>query len=275
MTRRAAWPTVGLTLVALLGVLTVLLVTGTSTSRPTRFVLSATPASQSVSSGGTAQFRIDVTASGSFQGRVTLSTTALPDGVTATFSTNSVTLTKLEPTASVTLTISTGSGIAAGPVGVGLVGRSGRNTETSALTLQINPTGITDAGPPPSPMTGTGGLGFAVTGDPGTGVLAPGASIPLDLRVTNPNRQRLEISRLEVTVVSTSKPGCRASNFAIVQYAGHYPLSVPAGVSRSLAELAVPAGQWPQLRMLDLPSNQDACKGVTLNLRYLGTGSGS
>jgi hypothetical protein len=33
----------------------------------------------------------------------------------------------------------------------------------------------------------------------------------------------------------------------------------------------VPAARLPQLMMLDLPTNQDACKGVTLTLSYSGS----
>lgn len=270
---RRAWPTMTLTLLALLGVLGVLLLTGAS-SDPRSFVLSTSPASQSIVAGETALFRVDVTASGGFRGEIELSVTAPSTGLQATLNDNRATLNRDTPTVSLVLTVQTSASAAAGSVGIGLTGRSGHSVASTALTLLIEPADITNPAPPPPPLTGSGDTSFGITGAP-RGVLRPGLSLPIQLYLTNPNRQRLTVSKLSVQLVSTSKPACRVTNFAISQYAGHYPLAVPANQTRTLAQLGIPEASWPRISMLNLPFNQDACKGVTVNLRYLGTGSGS
>jgi hypothetical protein len=66
------------------------------------------------------------------------------------------------------------------------------------------------------------------------------------------------------------------SNFAVTQYSGPYPLTVPAGVTRTLGALGIPSRQQPQLRMIDMPAvNQDACKGVSVSLSYSGSAQGN
>jgi hypothetical protein len=46
---------------------------------------------------------------------------------------------------------------------------------------------------------------------------------------------------------------------------------VPRDRSVSLSELGVPESQWPQLRMPDLPVNQDACKNTSFTFEYAAT----
>ncbi|MGI8665299.1 MAG: hypothetical protein ACR2N4_04615 [Jatrophihabitans sp.] len=271
MMRRAAWPTMALTVLALLGVLGVLLLTGATSPHRPSFVLSVSPAVQPVRAGDTVQFRVEVRAAAGFHGSVQLSTTALPDGLHADLAPSSITLSQGQPAGSATLSISTSGSAVRGTVGLGVIGRSGPSVQGSNLSLQVSATSITDAGPPP-PVAATG-IDFSISGSP-RGVLKPGARLPVDLRLGNPNRQRLIISALAVTLVSTSDPACAISNFAISQYLGPARLAVPAGRSSTLTELGVPPADWPQLSMLNLASNQDSCKGVTVNLRYDAAGAG-
>jgi hypothetical protein len=270
---RRSWPTMTLTFVALLAVVGVLVITGSSRSRGGNFMLSATPSTQAVLAGGAAQFRIEVSSNGRFTGPVELSTTGVPDGIVISLSPHSVVLSKAQPSAIVELELSTLPTTTTGTFQLGLLARGGNHLQTSMLNLQIEPASITDAEPPPPlPVTGSGAEAFAVTGTL-HGSLQPGATLPLELRIGNPNRQALVVSKLTVVLVSTSRPACKTSNFSIKPYSGTGPLRLPAGQHRTLDQLGVPASAWPQLSMLNLATNQDACKGVTLNLRYTGIGS--
>jgi hypothetical protein len=110
-----------------------------------------------------------------------------------------------------------------------------------------------------------------------SGQLAPGApDRPLNLVLSNPNNQSLALTNVTVTVHHTSAgASCDAANFAVTQYRGPYPVTITANRTASLSQLGLPSSAWPQIRMLDLPKNQDTCKNVTLALAYSGTGQGA
>ncbi|MCW2756418.1 MAG: hypothetical protein JWO46_164 [Nocardioidaceae bacterium] len=107
-------------------------------------------------------------------------------------------------------------------------------------------------------------------------LLAPGApSGAMDLALTNPANAALKVTSLTVTVTGTNHAGCGPENYAVTAYGGPFPLAVPANSTRTLQQLGVPRAQWPQVAMLNLPVNQDACKGATVQLHLAGTGSDS
>jgi hypothetical protein len=139
-----------------------------------------------------------------------------------------------------------------------------KRTATAAVTLVVS----------------SKGKDFSISGNV-SGLLAPGVSRPLNLTLTNPNNQPLAISNLTVTVKSVTKAAhapvgaCTTSDYAVVQYSGPYPLSVPANGSATLTSLGVASSKWPQVKMLDAAYNQDGCKGATVTLAYSGSGSGS
>jgi hypothetical protein len=120
---------------------------------------------------------------------------------------------------------------------------------------------------------------FAISGT-ATGLLMPGASTPIDLSIDNTsNNQNLLVDNLSVSVSGVTRASgvtaaCTPSDFAVVQYSGGYPLTVPAGSTRTLSALSVPVANRPQLQMLDTSSNQDGCKNASLTLSYNGTGHG-
>jgi len=151
---RRAWPTMLLTLFALLTVLGVLLVTGAG-SQTNRFALSASPAAVSVARGGTVQVQIEVTASRNFHGSVTLSASLLPDGIQANFDATRVQLSRSRPVASAVLTVTIGARAPDGTIDVGVLATNGRASATSNLSLRIDPLSITDAGPPPAISSGS------------------------------------------------------------------------------------------------------------------------
>ena len=74
---------------------------------------------------------------------------------------------------------------------------------------------------------------------------------------------------LQIAVTSVTAPRadpahpCGPADFAVVPYTGQ-PLMVPPGPERTLAELGVPAAQWPHLAMVDRVANQDGCKDATI-----------
>jgi hypothetical protein len=141
-----------LTLFALLTVLGVLLVTGAG-GQTDRFALSASPAAVSVAPGGTVKVQIEVTASRSVHGWVTLSASLLPDGVQASFDASRVQLGRSK-VASTVLTVDIGDQVPGGTIDVGVLATNGRASATSSLSLKIDPLSITDAGPPPAVSSG-------------------------------------------------------------------------------------------------------------------------
>jgi hypothetical protein len=110
-----------------------------------------------------------------------------------------------------------------------------------------------------------------------TGTLAPGLALPLDLTLTNPNNKPLAVTNLTVTVASVTRAAaatraCGTADYAVAQYTGPYPLTVPAGGSASLSGLGVPPGAWPKIAMVNAATNQDGCKGAQLTLAFTGSG---
>jgi hypothetical protein len=104
--------------------------------------------------------------------------------------------------------------------------------------------------------------------------LMPGAAPqPLPLQISNPNPVPIEVTSLTVTV-SPDRPGCAADpNFAVVpsSLSPTAALSVPAGGSVALPN---PSATAPTLELRELPVDQNACQGATLNLSFSGEARG-
>jgi hypothetical protein len=262
--RRAGWPTLTVTVLALLAVLAVLLLTGGGTGSAARFGVRADPAEISLTAGDSAPIVLRLSAEHGFHATVGLTTTALPPGVQLDLDRRAVPIPAGQSEVRVTGRLSTSTSAAASTVGIEVIGRSGKATSTSLIQLHIQ-----TAAPPavPSPAD------FTVSGTP-RGIPRPGGSVPIDLRLGNANPFELSIDSLTVAVAAVSKPGCQPADFVIVPYRGGYPLLVPAGTSSTLSSLRVPASRWPQLRMRP-EAARTGCQGATVQLRYGGTGSGS
>ncbi|HET9283253.1 MAG TPA: hypothetical protein VFR24_14960 [Candidatus Angelobacter sp.] len=97
------------------------------------FTLSASPSSLTVKQGTSGSSTITVTPSGGFTGSVTLSTSALPSGVTASFSTNPTTSTS-------SLTFTASSTAPTGTSTITVTGTSGTLTHTTTISLTISST---------------------------------------------------------------------------------------------------------------------------------------
>jgi len=112
------------------------LVTGLGSPMTTNFApapdfsLSAAPAIQSVTSGGSTTYTVTVNPMGGFNGSVTLSIGSIPIGPTGTFSINSTSNTSV-------LTVSTSASIANGTYTLTITGVSGSLTHTATVTLVV------------------------------------------------------------------------------------------------------------------------------------------
>jgi hypothetical protein len=115
---------------------------------------------------------------------------------------------------------------------------------------------------------------FSISGNL-PGLLYPGGGGALPLTVTNPYDFPLSVTGLTVTVLAaTSQPGCNGSaNLQVTQSntaGGAVSIVVPA-----LSSVTLPAqgATAPVVTMLNLATNQDACKSTTFSLSYSGTGT--
>jgi hypothetical protein len=117
----------------------------------------------------------------------------------------------------------------------------------------------------------TTGVPFTISGSYG-GLLYPGKTAALSLRVTNPNGAAILVESIVVTIQpGSTKPGCDGpANLQITasNVSAANPLTVPANGSVTLPAGAVSA---PQVTMRNLPTNQDACKGATFAFAYSGS----
>lgn len=122
------------------------------------------------------------------------------------------------------------------------------------------------------------GTTFGIVGDL-TQALYPGATVPLNLTFTNPYSSSKGINVTAVTVTvqhgtvkgGQPNPACDGPANVTVTNGTAWPLNLPRNATTSLSQLNVPQAKWPQVTMLDLPSNQDACKATTFKFSYTGT----
>lgn len=228
--------------------------------------MNATPASVTLAPGSTAVFTVQLTRT-NFPGSVTFAVLGgLPAGATATFTPSSTT------GSSSSLQITTAGTTADGNYTLYLVG-SGPNpsgsTQYAYASVQL--------------VISTTGNPFTISGNLTGGQLAPGITLPLDLTLANPNKKPLSVTNLTVTVQSIARTTyaiannqpCTPADYAITQYSGSYPLTVPGNGSASLSSLGVASSTQPKVAMLNTTTNQDGCKGAILTLAYSGSGQGS
>jgi hypothetical protein len=86
----------------------------------------------------------------------------------------------------------------------------------------------------------------------------PGQTIAVD--ITNPNAGAVTLAGVTATVVDTSNVGCTAADFTI---------SGPVYAGGSIAGGATVTASAATIQMVnEAARNQDACKGVTVNLAF-------
>jgi hypothetical protein len=124
---------------------------------------------------------------------------------------------------------------------------------------------------PPTPPAGT----FTISGNV-SGLLSPGIGAAVPVTITNPLTFPLTVTDLVMTpTAGSSKAGCDGpTNLSVTQSnmaGGSVPVVVPAGGS---VLLPAQGATEPVVTMLDLGSNQDACKGATFSFTYSAMGTG-
>jgi hypothetical protein len=228
------------------------------------FSLNASPASVTLAPGATAAYSIQLSRT-NFPGPVNLAVVGgLPTGSVATFSPNPVT--GISSTLQVTTSMSAPSGnytlylVGSGPDPTG-------KTQYAYASVQL----VLDS--TLKQFTLSGNL---------SGLLAPGIARPLDLQISNPNTKALSVTNISVSIAGVTRTStaigrnlsCGLTDYTVLQYSGPYPLTVGPG-SSSLSGLGIPASSWPTIGMTDTRTNQDGCKGATLQLTYSGSGQGN
>jgi hypothetical protein len=95
---------------------------------------------------------------------------------------------------------------------------------------------------------------------------------PVPILVTNPSSVPIEVTSLTVAIAG-DPPECSAENFALTpsSVSPTAPLAVPANSSVSLPAATASA---PTISMLNLPVNQDACRGAAVPLVFSGEAHG-
>ena len=228
------------------------------------FSMTATPDSVSMPPGATAVYTLQISRN-NFTGPVTFSVLGgMPAGATASFSPNPATGT------STTLQVATTSASPTGSSSLYLVG-TGKDSSGKAQYTYANVQLVLDSTIKQ----------FGISGNvPGT--LSPGTSAGLNLQISNPINKPLSLTNLSVAVAGVTRSAaavagnlpCTPADFTVTQYSGPYPLAVPA-TGGSLQGLNVAQTAWPRVGMLDTSTNQDGCKGATLQLSYSGSGQGN
>jgi uncharacterized membrane protein len=128
------------------------------------FAVSATPASQTVTAGGSTSYTANVTASGGFTGVVSLSASGLPAGASASFTPASVT-----GSGSSTVSVTTTTATAAGTYPITITGTSGILVHSASVTLVVNAAPVPD---------------FALSSSPASLTVIQGASGSSTITVT-------------------------------------------------------------------------------------------
>lgn len=262
--RRRAGLFLGLLALLVIGLvagLTASLATGASTP-PLR--VNSTPSTVVLTAGADATYAVRLTR-GSERGAVAFSVADLPPAATATFSPASTT----GDTSTLTITTdgdsTDGTVTPAGDYDIVL-----RATGPDAVAGAIVRLKVQSAA-----MPGTNDL-VRVSGTLGT-VLRPGAGAGLNLSLTNPSGSAVRLSSVNVSLASLSAPRantarpCTLADFEVLPYGGP-AITLTPGQTRTLAQLDVPAAQWPQVRMRNTSVNQDGCQDSTVSFSYGVTG---
>jgi hypothetical protein len=135
----------------------------------------------------------------------------------------------------------------------------------------------------PSTVSGAGGSsevlpvptdGFMIAGEVSR-QLVPGRVIRMNLRLTNALRVDLAVTRLAVRITQVAKADrtstCLPSDFVVRPATFASALPLDARTNGSLRVLGLHPARWPRIGLLNLPVNQDDCKGVTLTLSFVGS----
>jgi hypothetical protein len=113
---------------------------------------------------------------------------------------------------------------------------------------------------------------FSIAGTAATPT-AEGVGVPLDLTFTNDNGFPITVTRVQVTIRNVNAPNadlahqCSERDFAVEQLAGDIKVTVGARTKRSLSDLHVPDGSWPEVSLIAAALHQ-GCVGASLTFNY-------
>lgn len=223
------------------------------------------PSSRTVDRGDPVSYSVSLTSTNWYSGSVTPTVSGLPASTTAAFSPAAVTLSSGK-TATVTLTVATSATTPVGKADL-TIGTAAGAGQAAAVVVQLH--------------VQTSKKTFSISGNLDA-PLTPGATIPLNLSISNPNNKGLALSSLSVSITGITRTQdavaaalpCTSADYVVTNYSGPYPITVPVG-SSSLQSLGIAPALWPQIAMLDTALNQDGCKDATLQLAYSGAGEGN
>lgn len=106
-------------------------------------------------------------------------------------------------------------------------------------------------------------------------LLRPGVSARINVSFVNDSPHHITLRHVRVTIISITAPRadaghpCTAADFRLRPMRAR-TFVLPGSESTDLVRLGVPAWQWPQLKMLNRPVNQDGCQNASLTLSYRG-----
>lgn len=135
------------------------------------------------------------------------------------------------------------------------------STSSGNTAAGNNGCGIGNGGPSGSKDCSNSGHPIVVNGSV-LGVVYPGTSTTLRLRITNPNNQDMTLQRATVAIGAPSPGGCLASWFNANGYTGS-----PAITLRKNSTTQLDLG----FSMVNLPISQDVCKTATIPLSFSAT----
>jgi endoglucanase len=154
------------------------------------FTLTATPSSQTVSAGASTTFTATVGPQNGFSGIVMLSVSGLPSGATGTFNPTSVS----GGSGASTLNVSTSGATPTGSYPLTITGTSGSLTQTTSVTLVVNPVGgtpvyqINSGGPAVAPFAADAFFSGGQTASTTAAINTSGTSNPAPMAVYQTER---------------------------------------------------------------------------------------
>ncbi len=106
--------------------------------------------------------------------------------------------------------------------------------------------------------------------------LRPGTTEVLNLKLRNPHKWALRVKVVTVAITvdkAHERAGCaRITHFRQTGIPKRFfPVRIPAKSTRTLRQLGIRVA--PTVTMLNLPFNQDVCKGARISFRYVGIGA--
>src|SRR5207253_2093230 len=218
------------------------------------FALSAMPASQTVTQGGSTTYTVNISPSGGFTRAVSLSAAGLPTGASASFSPNPA-------SASSTMTVGTGAATPPGSYTLTITGASGTLTRTTSVTLTVNPAPVPD---------------FGLSATPASQSVVQGAGTTYAVSIT-PSGGFTEIGRARgsgwpggATASFSPNPATASSTMTVATGAatppGSYTLTI-TGVSGTLTRttsvtLPVNPAPVPDFGLSATPASQSVVQGA-------------